>query len=219
VKAHLFLLFGLAVFAAFATAFYKPTPEPTVLVVRMDMPFDEVVRKSSYPVIKESNLPSDDPGGTGFGVTWIDKPAVIIKYDDPKNGFELPPTAFAAIGYGHGAVDTVATSPMLKSLPYEETADLLGQLQERFKAAGWIPWRGNDSEWFDLSPQGRKKLFDDMFSSGRGRSIDLEVPKRNLQNSLTIKCVENCYENIDRARFLIDVGMGKKSWTDGWNGE
>jgi hypothetical protein len=49
--------------------------------------------------------------------------------------------------------------------------------------------------------------------------IGIGVPKRNLQNSLTIKCVKNCDENTDQALFLIDVGMGKKSWIGRWNGE
>jgi len=219
VKARIVFFAGLAVCVTFSAAFYKPLPEQTVLVVRMDMPFDEVARRSSYPVIKKSNLPSEDPGGHGFGVTWIDKPQVVIRYDDPENGFELPPTKFASVEFDSGVVQSVATSPMLEPLGYSEAIDLLDQLQERFKAAGWIPWSGSHSEWFDLSPQGREKLFDDMFSSGHARSIGLVVPKRNLKNSLTIKCVKNCDENIDQALFLIDVGMGKKSWTNRWNGE
>jgi len=217
-KARFFLV-GLAACVGFTAAFYKRLPEPTVLVVRMDMPFDEVARKSSYPVIKRSNLPSEDPGGHGFGATWVDKPQVIIKYDDSENGFELPPTKFASVEFDSGVVQSVATSPMLEPRSYSETLHVLDELQKQFKAAGWIPWSGSHSEWFDLSPQGRKKLFDDMLSTSGSRGIDLVVPKRNLQNSLVIKCVKNCDENTDQALFLIDVGMGKKSWTDGWHGE
>jgi hypothetical protein len=219
VKARFVFFVGLAASVGFAAAFYKPAPEQTVLVVRMDMSFEEVVRRSSYPVLKKSNLPSEDPGGNGFGAVWVEKPSVIIKYDDPENGFELPATTFAGVGFLENLVTDVETSPMLKPLPYKETTDLLDQLQKRFKAAGWIPWSGSKSEWFDLSPQGRKQLLDDMLSSTGSRGIDLVVPKRNLQNSLAIKCVKNCDENTDKALFLIDVGMGKKSWTDRWHGE
>lgn len=218
-KARFLLLAGLAVFAVLALGQFEPAPEPTVLVVRMDMPFDEVVQRSTFPVLKNSTLPSEDPSGTGFGATFVSQGPVIVKYDAPENGFELPPTKFAGVEFGKGVVQTVATSPMMVALPYEETLDLLDKLQKKFKAAGWIPWRNSHSEWFDLSPQGRKQLFEEMFSTMRSRGIDLVVPKRNLQNSLAIHCVKNCYENTDQARFLINVGMGKKSWTGRWNGE
>lgn len=195
---------------------YAKLPEPTVLVVRLDQTFEEVVKNSTYPVLEAANLPSDDPSGDRFGVIWVTKPAVIIKYDDPVNGFVLPPTKFAGIPFSENRLQSIETSPMLKALPYDETIEILRSLQDQFKARGWEPWTAKgqetESQWFDLSEQGKKKLYDEMYATSGARSIEIGVPRKNLEVMLRIKCQIDCEDDAKhKARFLVDVGVGPKS--------
>ena len=192
-------------------------PEPTSLVVQLDQTFEEVVKNSTYPVLKRSNLPSEDPAANGTGFTWVDHPSVIIQYSDPENGFALPPTKFASVMFMGNRVESIATSPMIEALPYDAAVEVLRDLQKEFKTKGWVPWAGDGSDWFDLSPQGKKKLLDDMLQSQLSRSITLGVPRKNLDMIFRLKCVETC-EDSPRSLWLIDVGIGHKSLYD-WSGE
>lgn len=211
------VVFALAAVATLAGWRYFKEPAPTLLVVRIGNTFEEVVKHSTYPVMEESNLPAEDPGGNGFGVTWVGKPSVVIKYDDPVNGFILPPTKFAGIPYSRNRVDSIETSPMLTALPFDDTADVLGQLQAQFRSKGWVPWSGDNSRWFDLSAAGRKQLNSDTLRYGSS-TITLVVPKKNLEMMLRIKCFNYCDGGWRSPQFLIDVGIGRKSLFN-WDGE
>jgi hypothetical protein len=132
-------------------------PAPTVLAFNLGETFDEVVKNSSYPALDHANRPGDDPGrDEQFGAIWVTTPAVIIRFADPKHGFTLPPTKFAALAFSKNKASSLATSPMLHALPFDDAITILENLQNQFKAGGWKPWEKNDSVWFDLSPEGQK---------------------------------------------------------------
>jgi len=188
-------------------------PEPTVLVVDIDMSYDEVVKRSSYPARAHGMAPTAD---TGFATIDVREPAVIIKFVDPRHGFELPPTTFAALTFGKSVLETISMSPMLKARRFPEAVEILEQVQARFQARGWVPWVGNQNGWYDLSPEGRKILHAELMRYSQSDQF-LDVPKRNLRSLLRIKCVENC-DDPDDALYLVDVGIGKKSWY-AWDGQ
>ena len=194
-----------ALAAALTAAYVMIPPKPTVLVARLGMTYDEVARRSSYPALANAVPPT---GETGFAAIYVSKPAVIIQYDDPQHGFALPPTKFAALTFGHSALETISTSPMLEARRFPETVELLAQLQERFKAGGWVPWPGNQSVWFDLSPAGRKALHAELMRYSQAEQW-LFVPHRHVGMIFRIKCVDDC-DDGDNARFLIDVGLGRQ---------
>ena len=206
-------VFIVVVLAAITTAFLMVAPTPTILVVDMDMPYDEVVRRSTYPARAHGMPPT---GETGFATIDVIEPSVILKYVDPRHGFELPPTKFAALTFGDSVVGTISTTPMLEPRRFPEAVEVLAQVQERFRAGGWVPWVGNQSEWFDLSPKGRESLHAELLRYSQSEQW-VVVPKRNLRSLLRIKCVEDC-DDTDDALYLIDVGIGKKSWY-AWDGE
>ena len=52
---------------------------------------------------------------------------------------------------------------MLDPLPFDEAVAILENLQNQFKAGGWEPWENDDSTWFDLTPEGKKRLYARMF--------------------------------------------------------
>jgi hypothetical protein len=205
------LAVGIAV-SCLGTWWYARPPVPTYLVFQVDQTFEEVVKNSTYMVWERSNRPSEDPGTTQAGTTWVDHPSVIFKLDDAVNGFSLPPTTFGAITYTDNRVQTIVTSPMLKALPFDDTLEVLQELQEMFKAKGWVPWEGNHSQWFDLSPRGRQKLQDEL-----SKLIILRVPKKNLEMFFSVYCHADC-DDRPHSRWLINVEIGKKALYN-WNGD
>jgi len=188
---------------ALVTAFLMIPPKPTVLVVCVGMSYDEVVKRSSYPALDNGMAPTAD---TGFATIDVTKPSVIVKYADPQHGFELPPTKFVAVTFGDSIAESVSTSPMLNASRFPEAVELLAQLQERFKAAGWVPWKENKSVWWDFSPEGRKALHARLMRFSDDEQW-LVIPNRRVGMIFRIKCVDDC-DDDDDARFLIDVGVG-----------
>lgn len=188
-------------------------PRPTVLSFRVGQSFEEVVKNSTYPVIERSNLPADDPSGDKFGTTWVTEPAVIIIFNDPEHGFTLPPTKFAALGFDHNLAATLATSPMLDKLKFDDAVTALENLQNQFKAGGWRPYRGDGSDWFDLTPEGKKRLYARMFEPGYAQEASLRIP-RKYGMTFRLKCAEGCWTREPPYKFLIDVGVGVD--TEGW---
>jgi hypothetical protein len=197
------------------TRWYCYTPEPTILSFRIGQTFEEVARISSYPVMEHSNRPTDDPGRRQFGDTWVTEPSVIIRFNDPKHGFTLPPTKFAALAYADNRAVTLSTSPMLEKLPFDAAVALLENLQNQFKAGGWEPWKGDGSEWFDLTPEGKNRLYARMFKPGLMQTTELRVPKKYAM-VFRLWCAEGCARREPPYLFLIDVGVGEDvhSWFD-----
>lgn len=183
-------------------------PEPTLLSLRIDQPYDEVVKESSYPVSPLGDPRNQD--GTGF--IYVTEPSVILRFNDPKYGFELPPTKFVAVLFIEGKVDQFQTSPMLEPLPYDEAMDLMAKLQEQFKARGWQPWPENGSKWFDFSPAGRKRLYEKFPRMMWAESATLIIPGV-YGMSFRIKCVKACREPNETPLFLIDIGMATDFYT------
>lgn len=199
---------GLLLVAAW---WYSRTPETTLLSFRPGQSFEEVVKESTFPVLTRSNLPADSE--SGWGATWVTEPAVIIRLNDSEHGFILPPTRFAALSFQRNVVATLATSPMLDELPFDEAVAILENLQNQFKASGWEPWTGDDSVWFDLTPEGKKRLYARMFEPGYMQTAILRIPKL-YGMTFRLKCTEGCWTREPPYRFLIDVGVGRD--TEGW---
>ena len=201
----------IAMLAALVTIvsfwWHSRAPGPTVLAFRLGQTFEQVVQDSSFPVMAHANRPADDPGEHKFGAIWVEEPAVIIRFTDPKHGFTLPPTKFAALTFSENQAVTLATSPMLDPLPFDEAVAILENLQNQFKAGGWEPWARNDSTWFDLTPEGKKRLYARMFEPGYMQTNNLRVPKL-YGMTFRLKCSEGCWTREPPYLFLIDIGVG-----------
>lgn len=200
-KRHLFVI-TLFVYGAWS---YFYIPEPTVLSVRIGQPFAEVARTSSFPVMTSSTIPDN---ANGSGATWVDKPTVIIHYNDPQHEFTLPATTFAAISYMDKKVDTISTTPMLRKLTFDKTMDEIADLQRKFQAGGWQ--LDNGSSWYDLTPQGRERLHQKLrdLSSGHMETKELVIPQK-ASMIFRIWCADRCDSNIGLDRYLIDIGLGR----------
>jgi len=201
---YIYALVGIvALVTAAVWAKHGYSTPTTTLSVRIGETYDEVMKGSTYPVVRNSVPPDDKPyyGGS----TWISKPAVVIVFNDPEHGFILPPTKFGAVGYAYRKVITITSSPMLDALPFDEAIALLNRLQVDFKKAGWQPTRTSADgppDWFDTrSPAGIKEL-------RVGGSRELSATKA-LRMYLNFDCWEECRPAPSaKSLYLIDVSIG-----------
>lgn len=214
---HRGVLFGavsLFCIAGIAWAYLKQPAAP-VLSLRIGQPFLEAARDSTYPLL-EAEYGNPENYADGNGWTYVTKPSVIIRFNDPVHGFILPPTKFVAIGYVDKRVSTISTTPMLEKMPFEQAVALLENLQNQFKAGGWEPWVGNGSEWFDFSPEGKKRLHTKMFESLM-QTTKLRVRKKYAM-TFRLWCASGCATREPPYLFLIDVGLGHDLYAE-WDEE
>jgi hypothetical protein len=156
--------------------------------------------------MERSNIPAHEP--LQAGATFVTEPAVILQFDDRKHGFKLPPTKFAMVGYRNNKVVTVAASPMLEKLPFDQAVATLENLQNQFKAGGWEPWIDDGSKWFDLTAEGKKQLYARMFQAGFSQEATLRVPDK-YGMTFRFWCAAGCATGQPPNLFMIDVGVSR----------
>jgi hypothetical protein len=202
-RAHLLIATATAACALWT---YLVPPFPTVLSVGLGHTFEQVAQSSSFSVVASSDIPPRD--AVGFGATWVTRPAVIVRFDDPQFGFSLAPTTFAAIGYMHNKVDTITTSPMLKKLTFDSALIEVARLQNIFQSQGWQ--LDDDTTWFDLTPVGRVALHSNLRLSSTGycKWVSLRVPQK-YSMIFRMRCSERCDSSMGLDRYLIDISIGR----------
>ena len=202
-----FLCLAIVTAALTFAMWERVPPPPTLLSFRVGQSFEEVVEASSYTVVERSNVPKHSESLSGN--TFVTEPAVILCFSDPQHGFILPPTNFALVGFEENVVVTASTSPMVNKVTFDEAVAILENLQNQFKAGGWEPWADDGSQWFDLTPEGKKRLYQRMFEPGYSVSAELRVPKK-YGMTFRIKCTDGCWpDEKPPYLFLVDVGVGR----------
>jgi hypothetical protein len=104
---------------------------------------------------------------------------------------------------------------MIDPLPFDEAVAVVEKLQNQFQRGGWVPWEADESEWFDLTPAGKKRLYERMFERGYYQSAELRVPGK-YSTIFRLKCMQGCWTREPPYRFLVDVGIGEDffEWWD-----
>lgn len=207
-RLSLIITAGSVVVLAGAVAYF--TSNSDRLYAHVGKPYAAVVKDSTFPVERKTAVyPSEPPE---VDSTWINSP-VVITFDDPEHGFTLPKTIYGAVGYSKGKVDGITTSPMVETLPFDQTAKLLGELQSMFKNKGWTPEPVEGNDWIKVSNDEEKrqlqaKLFDEV------DGLILLVPHK-YSLLLHIKCYARCDErDAETAKYLIDIGLSKDHFSD-----
>ncbi|WGK89460.1 hypothetical protein [Pseudomonas migulae] len=199
-------LIGLACIATIV--YFSNTPK--TLSFHIGKAYEDVVRDSTFPVISETAVyPSAPPHPSS---TWISTP-VIVTFDDKEHGFTLPVTKFGALGWSEFKAVTMTTSPMLETLPFEQTVELLAELQRTFKQAGWTPEPVEGNDWLKIgSEEEKQRLQAKLFNQLDG--VILLIPHK-YSLILHIKCYARCDERDPAtAKYLIDVGLGEDHFSD-----
>ena len=199
---------GIAVVLAVVVAYSMSGVDR--IYAHIGKPYAEVVKDSSFPVERKTAMYPGDPPKVDS--TWISSPVVII-FDDPEHGFTLPKTIYGAVGYTKGKVDGITTSPMVETLPFDQTAKLLNELQSMFRDANWIPEPVEGNDWLKVqSDDEKRQLQAKLFDQADG--VILLVPHK-YSLLMHIKCYARCDErNVDTARYLIDVGLSRDHFSD-----
>lgn len=188
-----------------AAIWYTSATTNTTLSLRIGESFEEVVRDSTFPV-KGGAGPGLD--ATGFGWTYVTEPAVTIRFNDQTHGFTLPPTTFAAVTYEDGRAVTLATSPMLKKASFETAVSILDSIQQQLQRSGWQPMSAFASEWFDLTPNGQKRLHARLQHPGWSVEHHYSVPGK-YQLTLRLNCSSGCHDQSHPELYLIDIAVSQ----------
>ncbi len=168
-------------------------------------PYKDVLRDSTFPVKSETVVRATTPPLEDS--TWITRPA-IVKFDDPKHGFTLPPTKFGAIGYNRGKVTTFTTSPMLETLPFDQVISLFNNLQEMLKDSGWTLEKIGSNALIKASSEAEKNALQ-LLLFKHAETVIFFIPHK-YSLALTIKCYARCNErDVKTAKYLIDVSVGR----------
>ena len=184
----------------------RESREVGTISLHIGKPYKDILRDSTFPVKSETVVRATTPPVEDS--TWITRPA-IVKFDDPRHGFTLPPTKFAVVGYGDGKVTTFRTSPMLETLPFDQLIPLLDHVQEILKSAGWRPKDDNENyTWIKTGSEADRKALQSLLFR-KAVTATLLIP-RKYGMSLIVKCYARCAErDPNTARYLIDVSVGR----------
>ncbi len=184
----------------------RDSGEIGTIALHIGKPYKDVLRDSTFPVKSETAMRATTPPVEDS--TWITRPA-IVKFDDPKHGFTLPPTKFGAIGYNRGRVTTFTTSPMLETLHFDQLIPLLNHIQEMLKSSGWIAEYGDERHsWFKVESESDRSALQSLLFD-QAVSAALLIPHK-YGMSLIVKCYARCAErDPNTARYLIDVSVGR----------
>ena len=183
----------------------RDSGEIGTIAIHVGKPYKDVLRDSTFPVKSETAMRATTPQVEDS--TWITRPA-IVKFDDPKHGFTLPPTKFGAIGYNRGKVTTFTTSPMLETLPFDQVIPLFNNLQEMLKDSGWTLEKIGSNALIKASSEAEKNALQ-LLLFKHAETVIFFIPHK-YSLALTIKCYARCNEHdIKTAKYLIDVSVGR----------
>ena len=183
----------------------RDSGEIGTIALHIGKPYKDVLRDSTFPVKSETAMRATTPQVEDS--TWITRPA-IVKFDDPKHGFTLPPTKFGAIGYNRGKVTTFTTSPMLETLPFDQVIPLFNNLQEMLKGSGWTLEKIGSNSLIKASSEAEKNALQ-LLLFKHAETVIFFIPHK-YSLALTIKCYARCNErDVKTAKYLIDVSVGR----------
>ena len=193
------------VLAALLVYLNRDSEKIGTISLHVGKPYKDVLRDSTFPVKSETAIRATTPPIEDS--TWITRPA-IVKFDDPKHGFTLPPTKFGAIGYNRGKVTTFTTSPMLETLPFDQVIPLFNNLQEMLKDSGWTLEKIGSNALIKASSEAEKNALQ-LLLFKHAETVIFFIPHK-YSLALTIKCYARCNErDVKTAKYLIDVSVGR----------
>ncbi|WP_026035944.1 hypothetical protein [Cupriavidus sp. BIS7] len=185
-------LLGAVLAAAALWLLYAATRPIDEVQLTIGEPYEQVRQRS------RSTLPPVEPGGHWGGV--VTRPAKL-RFIDPQYGFTTPPAKFLSVAYdGHGNVISIRMSPQVKTLPLNETMEIVTDLQNQLLRGGWTRFRVVDDPPIENTP------------SVKARIRRCEAPTEfwevatKFQLMLDVRCFR-IDENPDDERYLISISL------------
>ncbi|PHM49839.1 hypothetical protein [Xenorhabdus sp. KK7.4] len=109
-------------------SFNSPEPEIALMIGE---PYEDMRQRSSAEI--DPHLP---------GQIWhnIPKTDARLRFIDPKYGFITPSARFLAVSFNEdGIIYSVRMSPQIEPLLYDDVIQIVLDLQEQWRKAGWVP--------------------------------------------------------------------------------
>ena len=96
------------------------------------------------------------------GEIWFRTPKsdARLRFIDPQYGFETPLARFFTIGFEYGQVVDIRMSPQIEPLLLDDALKVVLDLQDQWRAGGWLPMRRISSPPFADTPEWRTRLRD-----------------------------------------------------------
>jgi len=124
--------------------------EPEIALV-IGEPYEAMRQRSS------SSIGPAIPGHSWFNIPESD---ARLRFADPQFGFVTPLARFFTVSFTDEKVRSVRMSPQIEPLLLDDTLKVLLDLQDQWRAAGWVPIRLNNYPSFADTPQWRAQLRD-----------------------------------------------------------
>ncbi|MEQ1964672.1 hypothetical protein ABLB69_16200 [Xenorhabdus khoisanae] len=122
------LLIVLSLTGFYFYHFFSDKPEIALVIGE---PYEAMRQRSSAAI--DPHLP---------GKIWHNTPKTDahLRFTDPKYGFFTPPARFLAVSFNEdGIIYSVRMSPQVEPLLYDDVIQIVLDLQDQWRKAGWVP--------------------------------------------------------------------------------
>ncbi|PHM38172.1 hypothetical protein Xmau_03559 [Xenorhabdus mauleonii] len=111
-------------------SFYSAQPEIALVVGE---PYEDMRQRSSADIAPHL------PGHAWYSVPKTD---ARLHFIDPKYGFVTSPARFFTVMFDGGIIDGVRMSPQIEPLLYDDAINIVLDLQDQWRKAGWVLTKG-----------------------------------------------------------------------------
>ena len=117
------------------------------------------IGESYAQMIKDSTPGVIDPNTLSWGYYYVNKVAQL-RFNDPQYGFITPTAApkFFVVSYDNGIIGIIHISPQLDTLNLNDAINVILNLQDKWRKAGWILSEPNTAPAYENTPEIREKL-------------------------------------------------------------
>ncbi|MBD2798306.1 hypothetical protein ID856_17600 [Xenorhabdus sp. 18] len=135
-------------------SFYSNKPEIALVIGE---PYEAMRQRSSAKI----SPPYDN--SIGFRIPKTD---ARLRFTDPKYGFITPPARFFTVSYNKGMIESVRMSPQIEPLLYDDAINIVLDLQDQWRKAGWILTKAKERPALANTPELRNDLRNRKGSAG-----------------------------------------------------
>ncbi|CDH25802.1 hypothetical protein ACR71G_13140 [Xenorhabdus bovienii] len=127
-------------------SFYSRDPEIALVIGE---PYEAMRQRSSAAI--DPHLP---------GKIWHNTPKTDarLRFTDPKYGFVTPPARFFVVLYANDIITSVRMSPQIEPLLYDDAINIVLDLQDQWRKAGWVPFYARTLPPLANTPELRAQL-------------------------------------------------------------
>lgn len=175
----------------------QPLWDEPEIVLEMGGTYEDLHRNSSAPFSPQIR------GHIWSGIPMTD---ARLRFVDPQFGFTTPAARFFSVGFDDNVIYSIRMSPQIEPLLIDDALKVVLDLQDQWRAKGWVAKGVRDDPTIADTPEWREWLRQGILS---GRSYWQASDK--YQAMLILGRFED-YRNPTEERYLITLALAKP-WT------